>query len=99
MGQQYILLKKTNILPRIKIGSEPSNENELEFRYLKSTKHKNTKAQHIQLTITKSIIDYILPKQKNNIQFHDVRVYRGARYGSDYYCIRSKVFFLSLRPD
>jgi len=40
----------------------------------------------------KSIIDYIVVKQKSKFQIHDVRIQRGVNYGSDHCVIRTKVY-------
>ena len=40
----------------------------------------------------KSIIDYIIVKQKSKFQIHDVRVQRGINCGSDHYVVRAKVY-------
>lgn len=41
----------------------------------------------------KSIIDYIIIKQKSKIIVQDVRVYRGATCGSDHYLLRANMIF------
>lgn len=44
----------------------------------------------------KSIIDYIIIKQKTKLKCHDVRVLRGAECGTDHYLVRAKIFSLEL---
>lgn len=41
----------------------------------------------------KSIIDYVIAKQKTGLKFQDVRVCRGATCGSDHYLLKTKIFF------
>jgi len=45
--------------------------------------HKYMSEQHTRKL--KSIIDYIIVKQKSKFQIHDVRVQRGINCGSDHY--------------
>ena len=52
--------------------------------------HKFTWEQHTRNL--KSIIDYIIVKQKSKFQIHDVRVQRGINCGSDHYVVRAKVY-------
>jgi len=52
--------------------------------------HKYTWEQHTRKL--KSIIDYIIVKQKSKFQIHDVRVQRGINCGSDHYVVRTKVY-------
>ena len=40
----------------------------------------------------KSIINYIIVKQKSKFQIHDVRVQGGINCGSDHYVARAKVY-------
>ena len=51
--------------------------------------HKYTWEQHTQNL--KSIIDYIIVKQKSQFQIYDVRVQKGINCGSDHYVVRAKV--------
>ena len=52
--------------------------------------HKYTWEQHTRNL--KSIIDYIIVKQKSEFQINDVRVQRGINCGSDHYVVRAKVY-------
>jgi len=52
--------------------------------------HKYTWEQHTRNF--KSIIDYIIVKQKSKFQIHGVRVQRGINCGSDHYVVRGKVY-------
>jgi endonuclease/exonuclease/phosphatase family metal-dependent hydrolase len=52
--------------------------------------HKLTWEQHTWNL--KSIIDYIIVKQKSKFQIRDVRVQRGINCGSDHYVVRAKVY-------
>ena len=52
--------------------------------------HKFTWEQHTRNL--KSIIDYIIVKQKSKFQIPDVRVQRGINCGSDHYVVRAKVY-------
>lgn len=52
--------------------------------------HKYTWEQ--QTRQIKSIIDYLIMKQRTTIQVHDVRVQRGANCGSDHYLLRGKLY-------
>ncbi|XP_030763276.1 craniofacial development protein 2-like [Sitophilus oryzae] len=40
----------------------------------------------------RSIIDYVITKQKTKLQIQDVRVYRGAICGSDHHLLKAKIF-------
>jgi hypothetical protein len=40
----------------------------------------------------KSVIDYIIVKQKSEFQIHDMRVQRGINCVSDHYVVRAKVY-------
>ena len=42
----------------------------------------------------KSIIDYIIARQKSGLKFQDVRVFRGITVGSDHYLVNEKILFL-----
>ena len=52
--------------------------------------HKYTWEQHTQKL--KSIIDYIIVKQKPEFQIHNVRVQRNINCGSIHYVVRAKVY-------
>ncbi|XP_060536578.1 uncharacterized protein LOC132708327 [Cylas formicarius] len=39
----------------------------------------------------KSIIDYVISRQKTNLQINDVRVLRGSTCGSDHYVVKAKI--------
>jgi len=54
------------------------------------TIHKYMWEQHTRNL--KSIIDYIIVKQKSKFQIHDVRVQRGINCVSDHYVVRGKVY-------
>ena len=41
----------------------------------------------------KSIIDYVIIKQKTKMKVQDVRVYRGATCGSDHYLLKTRIAF------
>lgn len=41
----------------------------------------------------KSIIDYIIVRQKSKLKFNDVRVHRGPTCGSDHHLLKAKVIF------
>jgi hypothetical protein len=41
----------------------------------------------------KSIIDYVITKQRNSAQVMDVRVFRGAECGSDHYLVKGTIFW------
>jgi hypothetical protein len=53
--------------------------------------------QYTRLQDTKelrSIIDYIISRQKSGLKFQDVRVFRGMTVGSDHYLVNAKTLFL-----
>lgn len=52
--------------------------------------HKYTSTQDTKKL--RSIIDYVITKQKTKIQIQDVRVYRGAICGSDHHLLKAKIF-------
>ena len=52
--------------------------------------HKYTWEQHTRKL--KSIIDYIIVKQKSKFQIHDVRVQRGINCGPDHFVVRTKMY-------
>ena len=52
--------------------------------------NKYTWEQHIRKL--KSIIVYIIVKQKSKFQIHEVIVQRGINCGSDHYGVRAKVY-------
>jgi endonuclease/exonuclease/phosphatase family metal-dependent hydrolase len=41
----------------------------------------------------KSIIDYVITKQRSTAQVMDVRVFRGAECGSDHYLVKGTIFW------
>jgi hypothetical protein len=51
------------------------------------TRHQDTKEQ-------RSIIDYIIARQKSGLKFQDVRVFRRMTVGSDHYLVNAKIVFL-----
>lgn len=53
--------------------------------------HKYTWTQHTKKL--RSIIDYILIRQKTKLIAEDVRAYRGPTCGSDHYLIKAKIIF------
>jgi len=52
--------------------------------------YKYTWEQHTRKL--KSIIDYIIVKQKSKFQIYDVRAQKGINCGSDHYVVRAKVY-------
>ena len=58
----------------------------------KFTRHQDTLQQ-------KSIIDYIITKQQTALNINDVRVFRGATYGSEYYLVNSKFCYSFLKSN
>lgn len=46
----------------------------------------------------KSIIDYLIVRQKTNFRIYDVRVHRGPTCGSDHYLLKAKIAFPHKEP-
>lgn len=42
----------------------------------------------------KSIVENITSKQNSSLKPLDVRVFRGAEYGSDHFCVKGKLYFI-----